>query len=71
MIVTEKQARGKICPQTLARGPVPYTGNHTLETCVGSSCMAWHWKLNVDIATEDWSHNDDRSLGFCGLVGRP
>lgn len=59
MIVTEKEAKTKLCPQTLARGPMQHAGNYDLETCLGSHCMAWRWSEAV------------QPKGYCGMAGRP
>jgi len=66
MIVTEKEALGKVCPMTLSRSAV--YGTPAVGTCTGSACMWWEWKL--------WAHPEpekDRrepTHGHCGQINQ-
>jgi len=33
--------------------------------CIGSSCMAWRWRMYLQ------AEPDQHSRGYCGLSGRP
>lgn len=82
MIVTETDARGKICPQSIARGPEPHSANHELVTCCGSTCMAWRWlgwiadgsevSARMASSTDPTAPNSTvkwTRYGYCGLAG--
>jgi hypothetical protein len=69
MMVTEKEARGLICPQTMARGPIAHSGNHELAPCVGSGCMAWRWGRWHDDGHPFGTERGKPTHGYCGLSG--
>jgi len=64
MIVEEKKAADRICPQMIDKTP-------EYRWCQGSRCMAWRW------ADEDYDENNypidfpPKTRGYCGLAGRP
>lgn len=75
MIVTEKEAAGKICCGAPGNGTVlagillalraisrqEKVGDVKVESfCAGSKCMAWQWSAQGD--------NDGVRKGYCGLV---
>jgi hypothetical protein len=55
MMLTEQEAKGKVCPQAIARAAIPYPGSGSVAqaqqygypssalNCVASDCMAWRW----------------------------
>jgi hypothetical protein len=62
MMLSEKEAGHKWCPQMLAVYFVADTPHDYLDkatSCQGSACMAWRW--------EDNRHE----RGFCGIGGKP
>jgi hypothetical protein len=64
MVVTEKEAKGKFCPDIYAGAMLEKASN---SNCAASSCMMWRW-------AEDYSgprDTDDPRKGFCGKAGYP
>lgn len=62
MILTEKEAAEKWCPQArVFRAGEAGTGNAGVR-CIGSACMMWEW---VDQRPEP-----TQSVGTCGLINR-
>ena len=63
MILTEKDAGGKWCPQTM-----PQTSGDSSNgpfQCLASACMAWRWvDETCNASGEGWK-------GYCGLAGMP
>lgn len=57
MILTEKEAREKICQQTLTGDP-ELNGN-----CEGPRCMAWRWDENVPYRVEPRSLEEMKGSG--------
>ena len=73
MIVEEKKAADRICPQMIDKTP-------EYRWCQGSRCMAWRWavqkRLVVDpaddaLANEYYVSEPSTTHGYCGLAGRP
>lgn len=83
--MTEDEAKGKTCVQTLA-GISDLTGGvfHAPCACIASACMAWRvrhqWFDNAQ-QEPDWvfyapygfepGPGQERDDGYCGLVGEP
>lgn len=68
MIVTEEEAKTKVCQETLG-GVSSWSGGDYVHParsarCAGSACMAWRWKRH-DYTGAPTSH------GYCGKAGRP
>ena len=70
MIVEEKKAADRICPQMIHSTP-------EYRWCQGSRCMAWRW-ANENVAVENplhvqprWEARVSTTHGYCGLAGRP
>jgi len=65
MLLTEKEANSKECPesQSMAGGPCQ---------CTGTKCMAWRWK-HEPTGVRVMKKTDDgfEDLGYCGLAGKP
>ena len=57
MIVTEEEAKNKLCPFAVAES------TNYQKTCAGSECMAWQNFGGVN--------QEDKSLFFCGIAGKP
>ena len=58
MILTEKEARAKWCPQTMpSYDPMKA---ESPRNCEGTDCFAWRW-------------DDPKQprCGYCGLAGKP
>lgn len=67
--MTEEQARVTQCCGGEGCGYVnPEDG---IRYCVGSFCMAWRWKVKVDIRILVTVHLVSTTDGFCGLAGKP
>lgn len=73
MIVEEKKAADRICPQMIDKTP-------EYRWCQGSRCMAWRWALVDVVRTTDdkfapaaeWIEREPSTThGYCGLAGRP
>lgn len=62
MIVTEEEAKGKLCPEITASAQMGILSN-----CDGSGCMMWRWEDN-DKGPRDASIP---RKGFCGKAGFP
>ena len=66
MILTEKEARGKICC-----GPTVLHRDFNFDPkCIASGCMAWRWLPK----NENTPMNNDAEWvlsGYCGLAGEP
>jgi len=56
MLVTDKEARKKICPLL----NVPF---QTPAYCQGSKCMFWRWSNRPG--------EEKEPKGYCGLAGKP
>lgn len=67
MLLTEMEARGRLCPNTmnpaLASRDFDATYTPAPRPCVSLGCMAWRW---WEPATELYERR-----GYCGLAGRP
>ena len=61
MILTEKEAKEKFCPNFLD------------VRCPGSECMAWRWAgyRPVPGKTAPGGEQQDEAHGYCGLAGKP
>lgn len=86
MIVTEDEAKQKLCHRTLsswrheAAGSAAGSGGGggmlpTPQYCLGSRCMAWRevYSASLDNPTREPNKGFGRKLigGFCGLAGNP
>lgn len=58
MLVTEDEAKTKLCPETFGK---PMAEED--QKCEGSACMAWRWGQNL--------HRDREKVGYCGRAGKP
>ena len=67
MLVTEKVASTKSCPQSFHQGELS-------QDCEGSDCMAWRWHWNI-VKTMGLGSPVQHytktitDLGYCGLSG--
>jgi hypothetical protein len=62
MLLTEKEAREKICPHMVRTSYVK---------CVASGCMAWRF-VRIEIPLEFQNvENPEPPVGYCGLAGKP
>lgn len=69
MIVTEEEAKTKICCESLMPLYVlegATGGEFVPGHCLGSACMAWSWWLANGSNGIDRTQSDDNSKGFCG-----
>jgi len=74
MILTEKEARRKWCPQT-SYAPSPGEEIPNFARCIASDCMAWRWAKDEKRMLDD----DGDPIGFgrgivggyCGFAGKP
>jgi hypothetical protein len=63
MLLTEQEAKTKVCCRETKPVIPPYWQSGTIAYCIASECMAWRWyykglaKLNTN--------------GYCGLGGNP
>lgn len=73
MIVEEKKAADRICPQMISATP-------EYRWCQGSRCMAWRWRIDKLLVKDDdpealpseyYTTQLSTTHGFCGLAGRP
>ena len=75
MILTEKEAKTRWCPEArmLPNAPGYGAGNRFAEDphpifmaetrCIGSACMAWRWLAE--------SRGFSSTRGYCGKAGEP
>ncbi len=63
MLVTEEQAKTKLCQETLQPIATADRVAHEGQNCVASACMAWRWGQNADRSLT--------KVGYCGKGGRP
>jgi len=61
MILTEEEARKKLCHKTLGPTVVSGEANYYPAACVASDCMAWRKIMDMRDASVDH--------GYCGLAG--
>lgn len=59
MIVTEKEAKTKICQEAFAGTWREQDGSMLL--CRGSLCMSWRWQHHPN--------DSDKPAGYCGKAG--
>jgi hypothetical protein len=73
MILTEKEARGKLCHATMT--PSPLRREEDLfcpARCFASECMAWRWAVDPRGEPAMKKEGDEyRETGYCGLAGEP
>jgi hypothetical protein len=63
--MTEDEAKTKWCPAMAKESINRRDGK---ETCIGSACMAWRWKMTWD---ETGTGVEENVHGYCGLAGEP
>jgi len=63
MILTEVQAKIKLCPFTFSN---PTEGTH----CEASSCMIWRW-IDKRKIYPDKLDRPKGMIGYCGIAGKP
>jgi len=63
MIVTEEQAKKKLCPSS-------YPDPNVQGDCLASECMAWRW-IDPDTFQTATGVRPQVKLGYCGKAGRP
>lgn len=70
MMLTEKDAKKKVCHPTLGPGGFAH-GENGEQNCIGSKCMAWR-KASLPYAAEASPKPGDPFwlLGYCGLAGK-
>ena len=61
MLISEQEAKERLCPQKIAWKADPLT-----HLCHGSDCLAWRWGQELEIG-----QNTSALLGYCGLAGKP
>jgi hypothetical protein len=59
MLLTEEEAWKRICPS-----------REWATTCEASRCMAWRWYESVNKGN-NIPQNKPKTIGFCGLAGKP
>jgi hypothetical protein len=78
MIVTEEEAKTKVCQETIGNQA------HPPGPCIGSACMAWRWRGWL-IAGGDHEYTTaeqpkpgslrdgvtSKHVGYCGKAGKP
>ena len=69
MLLTEAEARKKVCWKTLHS--VDGTAQPYGSWCPASLCMAWRWKPQRVRLEADIERGDHPERGFCGLAGKP
>lgn len=68
-MMRENEAATKLCPIMM-----PINRN---ATCLGSRCMAWRWRWNVEDKLDSKGRRTGRTTGtptdggYCGMAGRP
>lgn len=64
MIVTEREAGEKCCPQRL-------NGQYPGTPCMASRCMGWKWLKGFSPAELEarsaWNPNPEEPKGYCGV----
>lgn len=73
MIVTEEEAKTKICCGDEGCGQVVIVKVGLVEDnyerrCIGSACMAWRW---LDGTIYNGHPREPEALGYCGKAGKP
>lgn len=68
MILTETEARKKLCPMSRNAYPMPDVSD-TLCYCGASQCMAWRWVPRDVYEDKDGSHPIGEPHGYCGMAG--
>lgn len=63
MLVTEEEAKTKLCQETIQPIATADRIAHEGQNCIGSHCMGWRWGENM--------HRDREKVGYCGKAGRP
>lgn len=66
MILTEQEAKTKMCCETGASGAV--FGHLSERRCVASACMAWRW---YGRQIDDSTFVTNGEHGYCGKAGKP
>lgn len=71
MILTEKEAKTKLCPFMSRQFSGPYMNAAGYEiTCRSSSCMKWNWmpgKSPEELEERRvWNSNPTDPVGYCG-----
>lgn len=61
MIVTEEEAKNKLCPEAIGPGDLNWTMVPKSRMCIGSFCMAWRWRYHPD--------DNEKPAGYCGKAG--
>ncbi len=63
MLLTEEEAKTKLCPEAIGPGDINWAMVPTGRMCIGSACMAWRW--------HEFELDPNTGLqGFCGKAGR-
>lgn len=65
MVVSEEQAKKKLCPISSYRFP---DGKH--RTCIASDCMMWKWVMEHK-GDHPFTMVQSRDQGYCGLADGP
>jgi hypothetical protein len=70
MILTEKEAMDKHCPQTMTAAPLrrDRACEFSPPYCIASACMAWRKSMD---GPYDTKLSKEQSFGYCGLAGKP
>jgi hypothetical protein len=88
---TESEAYGCWCPMVRVtqiadgtfytnQGDGSQTGPYLRTTCIGATCMAWRWEMELDPAHKPADDSVTALVlrariptnrGYCGLAGRP
>lgn len=73
MIVTEEEAKTKVCCGGDGCGRLVYDGGMYRRDCLGSACMAWRVSSDEAAIQAGFieSELDGKIVGYCGKAGRP
>ncbi len=66
MLVTEEEAKTKLCQETFAPFVLDGDSRHDVWACQASGCMAWRWQDVLSIR-DGQPHG---GLGYCGKAGK-
>ena len=61
MVVSEEQAKKKMCPVSSYRGP-----NGAPKFCMASDCMMWKWVMEHK-GDHPFTMVQSRDQGYCGI----
>jgi hypothetical protein len=77
MLLTQEKAKKLKCVSPLSGHDIYDTRFEDVEKtqrperCCASECMAWRWVTEMKYIGDGESEEVPRSLGYCGLAGKP